>query len=1151
MSYLYPNKTPVSNSGQKSYWGSLYGSADALALIEYVQQQPQVVLFIANDIAHQDTLYQALNFYNTKLDILKFDHWEVLPYDQFSPHPDITSNRLSTLSKLRQLENGIVITTLETLFSYLCPIEFSEKYSFDLKIGDDIDPASLSEKLLKIGYNRVTTVMEHGEFNIRGSLIDLYPMGASKPYRLDLFDQEIETIRTFDPSTQRSEAQVDKIALLPAREFSTDQTSIELFKENYTQAFDGQGFIYHEVSEGRLPGGIEFYLPLFFNATNTLFDYLPSNVSIATTAGFSALVDQTYADIQSRFDHAKQDLQRPPLAMNRVFLSKECLFSAIKQQQQLVIGTSKLEDKPGNLNFASKLLPPLRIDPLATHSGADVQVKSPLSKLSSFIDRFKKKILIVCESQGRQSVLEELLSNHHLEAQTVQDWQHFLSTDKLLNITHQTLSQGLLGQDIAIITEDDLFGQEVVQQQRRRRAKHKDFDEAIKSLVEIKTGDPIVHENYGIGRYLGLKTQTYDGLSQDFLQLEYAGGAKLMVPMTSLNLISRYSGASPDSAPLHKLGTPQWSKAKQKAGEALHDVAAELLEIYAKRESQTGFAFPEPNDAYSSFVANFPFEETPDQLKTMGEVLADMRSHKPMDRLVCGDVGFGKTEIAMRAAFLAVEAGKQVAILVPTTLLAKQHHQSFIDRFIDYPVEIAALSRFQTPKEQKLVIEKLNEGKVDIVIGTHKIIQGSIKYKNLGLIIIDEEHRFGVKQKEALKKLRGQSDILTMTATPIPRTLNMALGSLRELSIIATPPAKRSAIQTFVQEWKDDNIKEAVTRELHRGGQIFVLHNDIDSIDNMAQSLTELMPNVHVRIAHGQMPTRELEHIMSDFYHARFQILVCTTIIETGIDIPNANTIIINNAHNFGLAQLHQLRGRVGRSHHRAYAYLVIKSHQSLSKDAKKRLDAIESLEELGAGFMLANHDLEIRGAGDLLGDNQSGKISEIGFNLYHDLLKRTIDAMRQGRKINLDDPINHEIQIDCGLPSIIPQNYLEDVHERLVLYKRIASCKTNNELKELQIEMIDRFGLLPDSTKHLFANTRLKLFCEKIGIDEISLYEDKAIITFGTKNTMEPIKIIQLIQKQPKNYQLKGQNQLIVKETMPEDIRRIELVENLLKKLN
>jgi transcription-repair coupling factor (superfamily II helicase) len=1141
MSYLYLDDTKTSNSGRKTYWGSLYGSADALALIEYIKKQPQVILLIANDITHLDNLYNSLNFYNDDLDILTFDNWEILAYDQFSPHPDITSNRLSTLAKLKTLKQGVVITTLETLFSRLCPLEFSEQYSFSIKVGDELELNRFSEKLLKIGYNRVNTVMEHGEFNIRGSLVDLYPMGAKSPYRIDLFDKNIETIRTFSTSTQRSKSQVDAIVLLPAREFPTDKSSIELFKRNYELEFSKQDFIYTEVSEGRLPSGIEFYLPLFFNSTNTLFEYLPKNISVATSAGFSSQVDSTYAVIQSRFDNAKQDLDRPPLDINQVFISKNQLFSAIKQQPQLVISHSKLENKIGNLNFNSKLLPPLRIDP---------QAKNPLSKLSSFVSRFKNRILIVCQSQGRQSILEELLNNHQLSAHTTKNWQDFLANGQSLSITSQPLNQGLLSNDIAIITEENLFGQEVVQQQRRRRAKHKDFDEAIKSLVEIKQGDPIVHENYGVGRYLGLRTQTYDGQSQDFLQLEYAGGAKLMVPMTSLNLISRYSGALPENAPLHKLGTPQWSKAKKKAGEALHDVAAELLEIYAKRETQIGFAFPEPNDAYSSFVASFPFEETPDQLTTMGEVLADMQSRKPMDRLVCGDVGFGKTEIAMRAAFLAVEADKQVAILVPTTLLAKQHHRSFVDRFVDYPVEIAALSRFQTPKEQKIIIEKLSTGNIDIVIGTHKIIQGRIKYKNLGLVIIDEEHRFGVKQKEALKKIRGQSDILTMTATPIPRTLNMALGSLRELSIIATPPAKRSAIQTFVQEWQDSNIKEACSRELHRGGQIFVLHNDIDSIDNMAENLKQLMPNIRVRIAHGQMPTRELEHIMGDFYHARFQILVCTTIIETGIDIPNANTIIINNAQNFGLAQLHQLRGRVGRSHHRAYAYLIIKSHQSLSKDAKKRLDAIESLEELGAGFMLANHDLEIRGAGDLLGDNQSGKISEIGFNLYHDLLKRTIDAIRSGRKINLDEPINNEIQIDCGLPSIIPQNYLEDVHERLVLYKRISSCKTNNDLKELQIEMIDRFGLLPDSTKHLFANTRLKLFCEKIGINEINLYDDKAIITFGNKNTIEPIKIIQLIQQHPKKYQLQGQHKLIIKEDMPENIKRIELVENLLKKL-
>jgi transcription-repair coupling factor (superfamily II helicase) len=623
-----------------------------------------------------------------------------------------------------------------------------------------------------------------------------------------------------------------------------------------------------------------------------------------------------------------------------------------------------------------------------------------------------------------------------------------------------------------------------------------------------------------------------------------------MVPITALNLISRYSGASTDNAPLHKLGSQQWSKAKRKAAEALYDVAAELLEIYAKRQSQKGFAYPAPSDSYSSFVSSFAFEETPDQLKTMDDVLLDMQSDKPMDRLVCGDVGFGKTEIAMRAAFLAVEAGKQVAMLVPTTLLASQHYQTFTDRFSKFPIMIKSLSRFQNSKEQSQIKSGLNEGKIDIVIGTHKLIQGSIKYHNLGLIIIDEEHRFGVKQKESLKKIRGQSDILTMTATPIPRSLNMALGSLMELSIIASPPAKRTAIQTFVDEWDNETIKEACSRELHRGGQIFVVHNDIDTIDNMAESLRDMMPNLNVRIAHGQMPSKELEQIMADFYHQRFQLLVCTTIIETGIDIPSANTMIINNAQNFGLAQLHQLRGRVGRSHHKAYAYLVIKSHQSLTNDAKKRLDAIASLEELGAGFMLANHDLEIRGAGDLLGENQSGKISEIGFNLYHDLLKRTIQAIKNNTKFDINDAIIEEIEINSGIACIIPETYLSDVHERLILYKRIASAKDDDELKELKIEMIDRFGLLPDQTKNLFESTSLRIFAEKFGVKKINIFDEKTEITLNNNSTIEAIKIINLIQKQPSIYQLKNQNTLIFYKEMGHNLSRIEKVRELLGSL-
>ena len=704
--------------------------------------------------------------------------------------------------------------------------------------------------------------------------------------------------------------------------------------------------------------------------------------------------------------------------------------------------------------------------------------------------------------------------------------------------------------EIAIITENNLFGKDAVKQRRRRRAKHKDFDEAIKSLVEIQLGDPVVHEHYGVGRYLGLKSRSFDGNQQDFLSLEYANGSVLMVPIAALNLISRYSGASSDNAPLHKLGSQQWTKAKRKAAEALYDVAAELLEIYAKRQSQKGFAYPAPNDSYSSFVSSFPFEETPDQLKTMDDVLLDMQSERPMDRLVCGDVGFGKTEIAMRAAFIAVESGKQVAILVPTTLLANQHEQTFNDRFSKFPIVIKSLSRFQNTKEQSEIKSHLNDGKIDIIIGTHKLIQGTIKYHNLGLIIIDEEHRFGVKQKEALKKIRGQSDILTMTATPIPRSLNMALGSLREMSIIATPPAKRTAIQTFVDEWDKNTIKEACSRELHRGGQIFVVHNDIDTIDNMAESLSDLMPNLKVRIAHGQMPSKELEQIMADFYHQRFQLLVCTTIIETGIDIPSANTIIINNAQNFGLAQLHQLRGRVGRSHHKAYAYLIIKSHQSITANAKKRLDAIASLEELGAGFMLANHDLEIRGAGDLLGENQSGKISEIGFNLYHDLLKRTIQAIKNNTKFDIKDALVEEVEINSGIACIIPDTYLPDVHERLILYKRIASAGNDDELKDLKIEMIDRFGLLPDQTNNLFESTSLKIQSKEIGILKINIYDEKLEITLNEKNLIDTSKIINLIQTKPQQFQLKNQNTLISNETMEADFSRIRSASKLISNL-
>ncbi|MBT3457066.1 MAG: transcription-repair coupling factor [Thiotrichales bacterium] len=1142
MSIVYPQESgSFSSDLKKNYWGSLFGSSEALALTEFAESNKGVVLYIARDIAHHDEIKKALLFFKKSIKILDFSSWEVLAFDRFSPHPDIVSSRIHTLSKLSSIETAIVVTTVETLSQRLCPKDYINKYSLNLKTRQNLEIDSFTESLIKIGYRRVTTVMEPGEFSLKGALIDLYPMGAANPYRIDLFDNEIDSIRSFDPSTQRSIDVIEEVYLLPAREFASDNQSINIFKKNYLSEFGStDGFIYTEVSEGRYPGGIEFYLPLFFDRTDTLFDYIPNISSIVYQKGLGELLKTQSNELLERFEYCQNSLERLPLPINKVFLDSSDFFSALNDKKQIQIQTSKIQQNTG-LNFSSSILPPLKIE---------AQAKKPLNKLIKFIESFRGRVLIVCESDGRQSVLVDLLSSYGLKPTQCSDWIDFINQSSKLCITSARLNEGVVFEKIAIISENNLFGKDAIKQQRRRRAKHKDFDEAIKSLVEIQLGDPVVHEHYGIGRYLGLESRSFDENQQDFLSLEYANGSKLMVPITNLNLISRYSGASSDHAPLHKLGSQQWTKAKRKAAEALYDVAAELLEIYAKRQSQKGFSYPAPNDSYSSFVSSFKFEETPDQLKTMNDVLLDMQSDRPMDRLVCGDVGFGKTEIAMRAAFLAVESGKQVAILVPTTLLANQHYQTFNDRFSKFPIVIKSLSRFQDMKEQKQIKMELKEGKIDIVIGTHKLIQGDIKYQKLGLIIIDEEHRFGVKQKESLKKIRGQSDILTMTATPIPRSLNMALGSLRELSIIASPPAKRTAIQTFVDLWDDNTIIEACSRELHRGGQIFVVHNEIDTIDNMAESFKALMPNLKIRIAHGQMPSKELEQIMTDFYHQRFQVLVCTTIIETGIDIPSANTIIINNAQNFGLAQLHQLRGRVGRSHHKAYAYLVIKSHQSITQNAKKRLDAIASLEELGAGFMLANHDLEIRGAGDLLGENQSGKISEIGFNLYHDLLKRTIHAIKNNTQLDIKEALTEEVEINPGIACIIPDTYLPDVHERLILYKRIASANNEEELKDLKIEMIDRFGLLPDPTNNLFESSSLKNFSQNIGILKINIYDDKAEITLNEKNSIDTSKIINLIQTKPHQFQLKNQKTLIVKEVMEADQFRIKKISDIVKSL-
>lgn len=1102
-------KSPFYN-GNKFYCGRLTSGSEALVMVDFCKQNQQNLLVIADDIKNETQLLRELSFYAGDMQIMHFANYEILAYDSTSPHADIISSRIKTLSALPEAQNCIIVTTIEAALMRLCPIKFIQQNCLKLQIGQNLSTISFTETLINNGYLRVNSVQHSGEFSIKGGIVDVYPMGRKTPVRLDLFDDEIESIRTFDINTQRSIDKILDLDLLPAKEFMFDAQSRELFLQNHTTQIANNDIVYEAVENNRLPSGIEFYLPLFFEQTAALFDYLQQPTALCFQSGLSSSVDKIYSDIQSSYQKAVQNLDQIPLKIDNVFLSKEEFFTKINNFPQIV--WQNLKVKKG-YNFNTKILPVL-------HSSHD-----SLQKLIDFLNSTvtTKKSLIICESKSRLSVLLDLLPKD-LAIKKIETFAEFLATKNKVNITIASVSRGFLNDEINIITEEDIFGNTLNLQKRRRRAKHKDFNEAVKSLIEIQENDAVVHENYGVGRYLGLITKNFDEIKNDFIHIEYAGGSKLMIPIDEINLISRYSGIG-SNVPLHKLGTQIWNKAKKKAVDAMRDVASELLEIYAKREMEKGFAINKPADDYNSFVANFGFNETQDQTTTMQQVLKDMLSDKPMDRLVCGDVGFGKTEIAMRASFLAVANNSQVAILVPTTLLANQHYQSFIDRFVGFAVNIAVLSRFQTAKQQIEIKAKLKTGAIDIVIGTHKLIQKTIKYKNLGLLIIDEEHRFGVSQKEELKAMRAKCDILTMSATPIPRTLNLALGSLREMSIISTPPIGREAVKTFVSEFHFDTIKEACQRELHRGGQIFFLHNDIDSIDNMAEAIANIMPNIKIKIAHGQMPSKELKNIMADFYNQRFQILVCTTIIETGLDVPTANTIIINNAGNFGLSQLHQLRGRVGRSHHKAYAYLLVKSFKLLTKGAEKRLKVIESLEELGAGFMLANHDLEIRGAGDILGASQSGKITEIGFNLYYDLLERTINSLKNNTSIKIT---NNKIEVNSGISTIIPSDYIFDVSDRLSFYQRVNKCNDDHDIKDLQIEMIDRFGPMFNSCKNLFAMQSLKNFCIKVGIEKINMFEDKIIITFGLDAKIDLISIINLIQTKPQTYQLKDNITLI-----------------------
>lgn len=1145
-------------NADRKIWQNLPGSSATVAIFHGALSTQQPILLLTHDTPSALRLEQELASLNQqeKLPICLFPDWETLPYDTFSPHQDIISQRLATLYQLSRMDKGIVIVPVSTLMQRLAPKQYIEANSLIIKKGDKKDLHQLRQNLEASGYRCVDQVMEHGEFSARGAILDLFPMGSKTPFRLDFFDDEIDEIRLFDPENQRSSDKVDNINLLPAHEFPTDTDGTNLFRSQYREQFTSiidKESIYHQVSNGIMPAGIEYYLPLFFETTNTLCDYLADNTLVIISGDIDKASAHYWADIEYRYEDRRYDRTRPLLPPSQLFLNNEELYSALKPFDRINVKPEINEDdiKTSQVQFDVHALPDLTID----H-----KLKQPFELLNNFISSKEtpNKLLFVAESQGRRESVLELLERNKIKPNIFETIEDFVNSDAPLGITVNALSAGFIFQAkgsakknaIALITEAELLGDRVRQTRRRNKQQEIQNDAIFKNLAELSIGQPVVHIDHGIGRYMGLQTIENSGITTEFLVLSYASEAKLYVPVASLHLISRYSGADADHAPLHKLGNDTWSKAKQKAAEKVRDVAAELLDIYAKRASNHGYSFKRDKDDYRAFSDSFGFEETLDQEQAINAVISDMLSPQAMDRLVCGDVGFGKTEVAMRAAFVAVNDGKQVAILVPTTLLAQQHYENFRDRFANWPISIEVLSRFKTAKEQNAIIKDVESGQIDILIGTHKLLQNSIKYKDLGLLVVDEEHRFGVKQKEKIKQLRANVDILTLTATPIPRTLNMAMGGMRDLSIIATPPAKRLAVKTFVRQRDDALIRESILREILRGGQVYFLHNNVDTIDKTAADIQALLPEAKITTAHGQMRERELERIMSDFYHQRYNVLVCTTIIETGIDVPTANTIIMDRADHLGLAQLHQLRGRVGRSHHQAYAYLLTPHEKRMTKDAKKRLEAIASLEDLGAGFTLATHDLEIRGAGELLGEDQSGSMSQVGFTLYMEMLDAAVAALKDGKQLSLEQVMKTQTEVDLRVAALLPDDYIFDVSVRLSLYKRIASCKNKQALDDVQVELIDRFGLLPQPAKNLIHIAKLKIKAEKIGIARIDVGPAGGSIEFSSDTKVDAMFIIGLIQQQPKIYKMDGANKLKFKHVTEDAKSRFILVTTMLNEL-
>ncbi len=1171
MSSLIKHPPLPTTPKQRRYWTPPHGSARALLIAEAARTHAGLLVAVTRDTQRAHALEAELKIFAGGLPVLHFPDWETLPYDAFSPHPEIVSQRIATLYQLPGVKRGVLVVPVATLMQRIAPRAHITGSGLVLARRQKLDLHAEQRRLEASGYRNVPQVAEPGDFAVRGALLDIFPMGTAEPYRIELFDDEVESIRSFDPETQRSQQQVEKIELLPAREFPLTEEAAKDFRGNLRERFPidvRRCPLYQDMKEGVTPGGIEYYLPLFFKQTATLFDYLADDALFVLGEGTGDAADQFWTQTAERYDQRAHDIERPVLPPAELYLPPEQLREQLNKRLRVEVVDAGHEHAVAAGTQPAPELPLNR------------KGEEPGTSLRHFLSSYRGRVLITADSAGRREALIETLAAAGLKPQNVESWQAFLQPKPPLGaasaatgidksvaaeaaptiasteeprfaITIAGLEQGfaLTKPALTVLTERELYGERVRSERdrKRRRGTARDPESIIRDLTELTLGAPIVHVDHGVGRYQGLISMDVGGMDGEFLTIEYAKGDKLYVPVSQLGLVSRYSGTAPELAPLHSLGGDAWERARRKAAEKVRDVAAELLAIYAQREARGGESMPIDRQLVEEFGSTFPFEETPDQETAIEAVLGDLAAPRAMDRVICGDVGFGKTEVALRAAFATATAGKQVAVLVPTTLLAQQHYRNFADRFADWPVRVDVLSRFKSTKEVNEALKRLADGQIDVIVGTHKLLQPDIRFKNLGLVIVDEEQRFGVRQKEQLKKLRAEVDLLTMTATPIPRTLNMAMAGLRDLSLIATPPAHRSAVRTFISVWDPATIREALQRELSRGGQVYFLHNEVQSIERTVRELEELVPEARIRIAHGQMPERELEGVMADFHRQRFNVLVCTTIIETGIDIPSANTIIINRADRFGLAQLHQLRGRVGRSHHRAYAYLVVPDRKSITADAQKRLEALASLEELGAGFTLATHDLEIRGAGELLGDEQSGQIQEIGFGLYTELLDRAVRALKSGKIPDFDLSSEHETEVELHLPALIPDDYLGDVHARLTLYKRIASARSEDDLRDLQVEMIDRFGLLPDSTKQLFAVAGLKLMATPLGIRKLDFGATGGRIVFREKPEVDPMAIIKLIQQLPRVYKLDGQDKLKITLDLPGATERIRSAQEIL----